>query len=112
MRSGLAERKENCLAEHPGEQCEQEGKPDQVDYRLLEPGVWHCIPHYVVAVEHGKWDEVHRSHYHVQRKGKRNEPAYVIEVAKKIAELKGISYEDVLRITTGTAQKVFSISLA
>lgn len=42
-------------------------------------------------------------------RGKRNEPAYVIEVAKKIAELKGLSLEDVGRITTLNAKRLFHL---
>ena len=42
-------------------------------------------------------------------RGKRNEPAYVIEVAKKIAELKGLSLEDVGRITTLNARRLFHL---
>lgn len=43
-------------------------------------------------------------------RGKRNEPAYVKLVAEQIAELKGVSYEEVARITTENAKKVFGIS--
>ncbi len=42
-------------------------------------------------------------------RGKRNEPAYVIEVAKKLAEIKGISFEEVCKQTTENARKVFGI---
>ncbi len=42
-------------------------------------------------------------------RGKRNEPAYVVEVAKKIAELKNLSLEDVGRITTINAQRLFHL---
>jgi len=43
-------------------------------------------------------------------RGKRNEPAYVSYVAKKIAELKGISYEDVCKITTENAIAMYKIN--
>lgn len=43
-------------------------------------------------------------------RGKRNEPAYVIEVAKKIAELKKHTIEDVAQITTQNAQKLFNLN--
>lgn len=44
-------------------------------------------------------------------RGQRNEPAYVLEVAKKVAELKGISYEEVVATTTQNTRKLFQISL-
>jgi TatD DNase family protein len=42
-------------------------------------------------------------------RGKPNEPARVQHVVEKIAELKGISYEEVAEATTRNAQKVFRI---
>ncbi len=42
-------------------------------------------------------------------RGKRNEPAYVTYVAKKIAELKGISYETLCEATTQNAFRLFNI---
>lgn len=42
-------------------------------------------------------------------RGKRNEPAYVIEVAKKVAELKNLSLEDVGRITSLNARRLFHL---
>lgn len=42
-------------------------------------------------------------------RGKRNEPAYVIHVAEKIAELKGISYETLADATTKNAEELFGI---
>jgi TatD DNase family protein len=45
----------------------------------------------------------------VPYRGKRNEPAYVRLVAEKIAELKGLSLEDVGRITTFNARRLFGI---
>lgn len=44
-------------------------------------------------------------------RGKRNEPAYVEEVAKKVAILKGIPFEEVCRATTTNALQVFCIPL-
>lgn len=41
-------------------------------------------------------------------RGKRNEPAYVVEVAKKIAELKGISYEGVCEKSNENAKRFFA----
>lgn len=42
-------------------------------------------------------------------RGKRNEPAYVVEVARKIAEIKGLSLEDVARVTTLNAKRLFEL---
>ncbi|MGD7046443.1 TatD family hydrolase [Jeotgalibacillus proteolyticus] len=42
-------------------------------------------------------------------RGKRNEPAYVKLVAEKIAEIKGISYEEVGNQTTQNAKKIFKL---
>ena len=42
-------------------------------------------------------------------RGKRNESIYVEEVARRIAELKGISLEEVARATTENAQKLFRL---
>lgn len=45
----------------------------------------------------------------VPLRGKRNEPAYVQYVAKKIGEVKGLSQEEVGKKTTANAQKFFRI---
>ncbi len=45
----------------------------------------------------------------VPHRGKRNEPAYVSEVATKIAAVKGISVEEVAEVTTQNAQTVFRL---
>lgn len=47
----------------------------------------------------------------VPHRGKRNEPAYVRHVAAKVAELKGISLEEVERVTTENAKKLFGIGV-
>lgn len=42
-------------------------------------------------------------------RGKRNEPIYVEYVAKKIAEIKGVSYEEVVRITNENTKKAYGM---
>jgi TatD DNase family protein len=42
-------------------------------------------------------------------RGKRNEPAYVREVVKKIAELKGIPFEKAAQFSSENAQKLFRL---
>lgn len=41
-------------------------------------------------------------------RGKRNEPAYVIHVAEKLAELHGTIYDDVVNVTTKNAGSLFN----
>lgn len=45
----------------------------------------------------------------IPHRGKRNEPAYVKHIAQKIADIKGISFEEVEGQTTKTAKEFFSI---
>ncbi|MEK7504682.1 MAG: TatD family hydrolase [Patescibacteria group bacterium] len=47
----------------------------------------------------------------VPHRGQRNEPSYVVEVAKRVALLKGISLEEVARVTTATARLRFGLDL-
>jgi TatD DNase family protein len=42
-------------------------------------------------------------------RGKRNEPSYVIEVVKKLAEIKGISVEDMAMTIRANAKRVFGV---
>jgi len=41
-------------------------------------------------------------------RGKRNEPSYVVNTAEVLAECKGVSYEEMARITTENAFRIFS----
>lgn len=43
----------------------------------------------------------------VPYRGKQNEPKYVVEVAKAIADIKGISYEEVAAVTTNNFEQLF-----
>lgn len=43
------------------------------------------------------------------RRGKRNEPAYVCEVVKKISEIRNLNYEDVAHQTMKNAEHVFRL---
>lgn len=47
----------------------------------------------------------------VPHRGRRNEPAYVVEVAKTLAQLKGISLEAVAEATTSNYKRLFSRNL-
>lgn len=44
-------------------------------------------------------------------RGKRNEPAYLPEVAKRIAEWKNVDIEEVAQVTTANAEKLFNIKI-
>lgn len=44
-------------------------------------------------------------------RGQRNEPAYVMYVAERIAELRGISFDEVARATTANAATLFGIAV-
>lgn len=45
----------------------------------------------------------------LSRRGKRNEPVYVIETAKKMAEIKGVSLEEICRQTTANTKEIFKL---
>lgn len=45
----------------------------------------------------------------VPYRGKRNEPLYVEEVVKKMAQLRGVSYEEMARLTVGNSRRLFGI---
>ncbi len=44
------------------------------------------------------------------QRGKSNEPAFVIEIAKTLASIKGINLDEVARVTTDNAKRFFSFS--
>ena len=44
-------------------------------------------------------------------RGTRNEPSYVVEVAKKIAEVKCVPFEDVCNITTNNTIKLYNLEV-
>lgn len=48
----------------------------------------------------------------VPRRGERNEPAYVQYVAEKIAEIRGISFEEVAEVTSKNAARVFGLKIS
>lgn len=43
-------------------------------------------------------------------RGARNEPAYVVEVVKKLAEIKGVPYEEMAQVTDANARRIFKIA--
>jgi TatD DNase family protein len=45
----------------------------------------------------------------VPHRGRKNEPAHVVETARKVAELKGVTLEELAAITTVTASKLFGL---
>ena len=47
----------------------------------------------------------------VPNRGKRNEPKYVRDVAEKISEIKSITLDEVISMTTENARKFFNLSL-
>ena len=47
----------------------------------------------------------------VPNRGKRNEPAFVVDVAKKIAEIRGETLEDVASYTTENAERLYKIEV-
>jgi len=42
-------------------------------------------------------------------RGKRNEPAFIVHTARHIAELRGVTFDDIDRLTTLNAKRLFSI---
>ena len=48
----------------------------------------------------------------VPHRGRRNEPAYVVETARFLAELRGVSHEELGRVTSENFARLFGIDLA
>lgn len=46
----------------------------------------------------------------VPNRGKRNEPAFLVHSVRKLAELRGISYEEIAQATTENFKRLFAIS--
>ena len=44
-----------------------------------------------------------------EMRGKRNEPAFLLSIAKKIAKLKGISLDELAEATTENAKEIFQL---
>ena len=45
----------------------------------------------------------------VPHRGKRNESSYLVHIAKKLAEIKGVSFEEVASVTKEGAVKMFGL---
>jgi len=44
-------------------------------------------------------------------RGKRNEPAYVNQIAQKMAEIKGVPFQEVARVTSANAEELFHLNI-
>jgi TatD DNase family protein len=43
-------------------------------------------------------------------RGKRNEPSYLTYIAKRVAEIKNCSFEEVAHVTTLNAKRLFNLT--
>jgi TatD DNase family protein len=43
------------------------------------------------------------------KRGRRNEPAHVVYIAQKLAEIKKVTFEEVTEITTSNAKRLFGL---
>ncbi|HEX9654017.1 MAG TPA: TatD family hydrolase, partial [bacterium] len=43
------------------------------------------------------------------KRGRRNEPAHVVHIARKLAEIKGMPFDEVARLTTENAHRLFGL---
>jgi TatD DNase family protein len=48
----------------------------------------------------------------IPHRGKRNEPIFIVHTAKKVAEIKGMPWEDVAQITASNTQKLFQLGIS
>ncbi len=63
------------------------------------------LPLEYLLLETDSPDQPDTSHY-----GMRNEPSFIVEVAKTVAELRDISLQEVARVTTHNAQQLFGLN--
>ena len=45
----------------------------------------------------------------IPQRGQRNEPAFIPHIAAALAQLKGVPVEEVARVTTANAQRLFKL---
>ena len=45
------------------------------------------------------------------KRGKKNEPSFIIHTAKKLAEIKNLSLEDISKVTNNNFSQLFSIKI-
>jgi TatD DNase family protein len=47
----------------------------------------------------------------VPKRGKRNEPSFMIQTAQVVADLKGVSMEELAEVTTGNFERLFQVEV-